>query len=70
METSGRLGMEARKYVQLLARLSGGSMGGDFNESISRLQWSFRKLVRINFISLGIVSFSLTHHNLRGLCKL
>jgi len=27
METSGGLGKEARKYVQLLARLSGGSMG-------------------------------------------
>jgi hypothetical protein len=28
METSGGLGNEARKYVQLLARLSGGSMMG------------------------------------------
>jgi hypothetical protein len=54
-----------KKYVQLLARLSGGSMGAEIQRIYQQIAVEFEKA----YIP-GIVSFSLTHLlNLRGLCK-
>jgi hypothetical protein len=42
METSGGLGKEVRKYVQLLARLSGGSMGVEIQRIYQQIAVEFQ----------------------------
>ena len=44
IETSGGFGREARDYVKLLAKLSGGSMGSEIQHIYQEL-WSFKMLI-------------------------
>jgi hypothetical protein len=57
IETSGGLDNEARKYVQLLARVSGGSMGVEIQQIDQQIVLE-SQTARANQVSITIV---LTH---------
>jgi hypothetical protein len=60
METSGGLGNEARKYVQLLARLSGGSMGAEIQRIYQQIAVEFQT-ARANQVYITRNRFVLPH---------
>jgi hypothetical protein len=60
METSGGLGKEARKYVQLLARLSGGSMLAEIQRIYQQIAVEFQT-ARANQVYITRNSFVLPH---------
>jgi hypothetical protein len=67
METSGGIGKEARKYVQLLAR---GSMGVEIQRIYQQIVVEFQT-ARANQVDITRNSFVLPHPppQLQGLCK-
>jgi hypothetical protein len=60
METSGGLGKEAKKYVQLLARLSGGSMGVEIQRIYQQIAVEFQT-ARANQVYITRNRFVLPH---------